>query len=498
MTLVLFLFDPLCFVVSSTVMPEPAESIRHHRGQELSTRRAALIIATLTSFTTPFVGSSINIALPAIQKAFHMNAVLLSWVPTTYLLAAAIFLVPFGRLADIHGRKRVFSCGVMAFTLSSFLCGTSISAFMLIVFRIFQGIGSSMIFATGIAILISVFPPEKRGRVLGINVAAVYTGLTLGPLLGGLLTQYLTWRSVFLINVPFGIIIILLVHWKLKPEWAEAKGERFDLPGAFLYGLALVAIMYGISRLPAGEGLWMIALGLVGMGVFVRWEKRVAQPVFNLTLFTSNRVFAFSCLAALIHYSATFAVMFLLSLYLQYIKGFSPQQAGFILIAQPVMMAIFSPLAGRLSDTIEPRIIASLGMAITALGLVPLMSLDRDSSTVFIMANLFVLGFGYALFSSPNTNAIMGSVDRSSYGLASGSVATMRLLGMMISMAIATVLLILFMGRVQIMPEHYPLLIKSMRVNFMIFSALCFLGVFSSLARGRLRSGSGRRARQSP
>jgi MFS family permease len=179
--------------------------------------------------------------------------------------------------------------------------------------------------------------------------------------------------------------------------------------------------------------------------------------------------------------------MFLLSLYLQYIKEISPQQAGFILVAQPVLMAIFSPFAGRLSDTIEPRIIASLGMAITALGLTLLICLKADSSVVFIMASLSVLGFGYALFSSPNTNAIMGSVDRMSYGLASGSVATMRLLGMMISMAIATVILILFMGRVQIMPDHYPLFIKSVRMNFMIFAVLCFFGIFSSLARGRLR-----------
>ena len=237
----------------------------------------------------------------------------------------------------------------------------------------------------------------------------------------------------------------------------------------------------------------MIAIGFLGMGVFVKWEKRVAHPVFNLTLFARNRVFAFSCLAALIHYSATFAVMFLLSLYLQYIKGVSPQQAGLILIAQPVMMAIFSPFAGKLSDRIEPRIIASLGMAFTTLGLAPLTSLNSDSSLVFIMVSLLVLGFGYALFSSPNTNAIMGSVERSSYGLAAGSVATMRLLGMMISMAIATVVLILFMGRVQIMPDHYPLFIKSVRVNFVIFSALCFLGVFSSLARGRLRGSPGRR-----
>jgi EmrB/QacA subfamily drug resistance transporter len=416
-----------------------------------------------------------------------MNAVLLSWVPTSYLLAAAIFLVPFGRLSDIYGRKRIFTWGIVTFTLASLLSGVSISALMLIVFRILQGLGSAMIFATGIAILTSVFPPQERGRALGINVAAVYIGLTLGPLLGGFLTQHLTWRSVFLVNVPFGVIIILLLRWKLKAEWAAAEGEPFDFRGAFIYGLALAAVMYGISRLPAVTSLGMVFFGFLAAYAFVRWEMRVKYPVFDLTLFTRNRTFALSCLAALIHYSATFAVTFLLSLYLQYLKGLSPQQAGLVLIAQPGIMAAFSPFAGRLSDKIEPRIVASLGMAFTTLGLVPFIFLDDQSSLTFTIGSLAVLGFGFALFSSPNTNAIMSSVDRRFYGLASGSVGTMRLLGMMISMGIATVIFTLLMGRVQIMPEQFPVFLRSVHTAFILFAVLCFLGIFFSLARGTLR-----------
>jgi EmrB/QacA subfamily drug resistance transporter len=435
----------------------------------------------------PFVGSSINIALPAIGTTFQMNAVLLSWVATSYLLSAAIFLVPFGRGADIYGRKKIFAYGILTFTIFSLLCGISISPFMLILFRIFQGTGSAMIFSTGIAILTSVFPPQERGKVLGINVAAVYAGLSFGPLLGGFLTQNLTWRSVFLINVPFGAIILWLVHWKLKPEWIEAKGERFDIEGAFIYALAVIAVMYGISRLPGGKSLWIILFGFLGIVAFVKWEKKVAYPVFNMKLFSQNRTFAFSCLAALIHYSATFAVTFLLSLYLQYVKDISPQQAGLILISQPCVMAIFSPLAGRLSDKIEPRTVASLGMALTTLGLIPFIFLRNDSTVGMIVGSLLVVGFGYALFSSPNTNAIMGSVDKKFYGLASGSVGTMRLLGMTISMGIATMIFNLFIGRVRITPEYYPAFIKSVQVTFIIFSILCFLGIFSSAARGPLR-----------
>jgi EmrB/QacA subfamily drug resistance transporter len=468
-------------------MAEFAEPMKHSSENKLTTKKVALVVVTLTSLLTPFVSSSINIALPVIGEAFQINAVLLSWVAISYLLAAAVFLVPFGRLADIQGRKKIFSYGVVTFTISSLLCGISTSASMLIFFRLFQGMGSAMIFATGIAILTSVYPAEERGRILGINVAAVYTGLSLGPLLGGFLTQYLTWRSVFLINVPIGVITILLVYLKLKGDWAPAKGERFDIGGACIYGLALVIIMYGISHLPDSKSLWIIILGFIGIGAFFKWEGKVEYPVLNINLFTKNRIFAFSCLAALIHYSATFAVAFLLSLYLQYIKGLSPQWAGFILIAQPIMMVVLSPFAGRLSDKIEPRIVSSLGMTVTTLGLIPFIFLTKSSTVYFIAASLLVLGFGFALFISPNTNAIMGSVNHRFYGLASGSVGTMRLLGMMVSMGITTVMFTLFMGRVQVVPKYYPDFIRGVQVSFIIFAALCFFGIFSSMARGRLR-----------
>lgn len=455
--------------------------------KNIVSKRSALIVAALSSFMTPFMGSSINIALPSIEKEFEIDAVLLSWVATSYLLAAAISLVPFGRLADIYGRKKTFAYGIIAFTVTSFLCAASISAHMLILFRVFQGIGSAMIFATGIAILTSVFPPRERGKALGINVAAVYLGLSFGPFLGGSLTQYFTWRSVFLINVPFGIVIIALVWWKLKGEWAEAKGEKFDVFGALIYSLAIIGIMYGISLLPALKSIIFILGGFVGVLTFIKWELMAEYPVFHLGLFKANRTFAFSNLAALINYSATFAVTFLLSLYLQRVKGLSPQTTGLILVAQPIVMAVFSPLAGRLSDKIEPRIVASLGMALTSAGLLPFSFLKENSSLVFIVTNLIVLGFGFALFSSPNTNAIMSCVNKRFYGLASGSVGTMRLMGMMISMGIATLVFALYIGRVQITTEYYPTFVESVRVAFGIFFVLCICGVLASLARGNVR-----------
>jgi len=392
-----------------------------------------------------------------------------------------------GRLADMRGRKRVFMAGMAIYTAASLLSPFAGSATALIACRVAQGIGSAMTFGTGLPILISVFPPERRGRVLGINVAAVYLGLSMGPFLGGLITQHLGWRFIFLATVPMGIAILVLVPVYLEGEWAEAKGERFDLAGSLVYGAGLVALMYGFSRLPSTPGIVLSLAGAAALFAFYRIEVTVASPVMNMALFRDNVVFAMSNFAALINYSATFASGFLLSLYLQYIKAMSPESAGIILVAQPAVMALLSPLAGSLSDRIEPRVVASIGMALTTLGLSSFIFLDAGTPLGLIVAGLVVLGFGFALFSSPNTNAVMSSVESRHYGVASGTLGTMRLTGQMFSMGIAMLIFALIMGRVPITPQHYGQFLASARVAFSIFTALCFAGIFMSLARGKVR-----------
>ncbi len=450
-------------------------------------RRPALICATLSSFLIPYMLSSINIALPVIGKEFAMDAVLLNWAATSYLLSTAMFLVPLGKIADIYGRKRVFGYGVSIYTLSSFLLTFSNSAAMLILLRVVQGIGAAMIFSTGVAILTSVFPIGERGKALGVNVTAVYLGYSLGPFFGGYLTSYIGWRSIFLTCVPIGLVILGFVFWGLKGEWSEAKGEGYDILGAITYGLTLVAVMVGFSRLPKIPGIVLVALGIAGVVGFVAWETRTKHPVMSIGLFKDNRVFTFSNLAALISYSATFAVTFLLSLYLQYIQGLSPKGAGLVLVSQPLTQAIFSPFAGRLSDRVEPRIVASIGMGFTTLGLFLFIFLDDRSSLWFILAALFLLGLGFALFSSPNINAVMSSVEKKFYGVASAVLGTMRLVGQTLSMGITMVIFAVYIGRVEMKPEYYPFFLVSMKVAFSIFTALCFGGVFASLTRGKLR-----------
>ncbi|MFY9799758.1 MAG: MFS transporter [Methanoregula sp.] len=448
-------------------------------------KRIVLLIAILAGFITPFDGSAVNIALPVMGAEFHMDAISLSWIATAYLLAAALFLVPFGKIADIYGRKRIFLYGIAIFSLASLVMTVVPTTNMLIAVRIIQGFGGAMIFGTSIAILTSVFPPGERGKALGIYITAVYTGLTVGPFLGGVLTQYLGWRSIFFVNVPIGIAACLLIYWKLEGEWAECASERFDYIGSLLYACALVAVMYGFSIVPDTLGIMLIAAGCAMGIVFAAYEMRIPMPVLDIRLLTKNRVFAFSNLAALINYSATFAVTFLLSLDLQFTKGFSPEQAGLVLILQPAAMAVVSPVAGRLSDRIDPQIVASAGMALTALGLFLLVFLVDSTPLWYILVCLVVLGTGLGLFSSPNTNAIMSSVEKRYYGVASGMNGTMRLVGQMLSMGIAMMLFATLIGRVEITPEYYPQFILSLHYAFVLFMVLCILGIAASLKRGK-------------
>lgn len=446
-------------------------------------RSTALFIAILSGFLTPFDLSAVNIALPTLAQEFSMDAVLMGWVSTAYLLASAVFLVPFGRIADIYGRKRVFTTGLSIFTLASFLMILAPSALVVILLRVLQGFGSAMIFGTAVAILTSVTPPENRGKVLGIYTTAVYLGLSMGPFFGGILTGLFGWRSIFAANVPIGLVTVVLILLFLKGEWADCRGERFDLMGAIQYGLTLTCVMYGFSLLPKREGFILVIAGALMLVVFVARELHISDPLWNIRMFLKNRVFLFSSMAALINYGATFAVTFFLSLYLQYIKGFSPEQAGMILVVQPVVMALISPAAGRLSDRIEPGKIASFGMGMTALSLVLLALTGSDTSLGILIVILIILGIGLGLFSSPNTNAIMGSVERSCYGVASGTLGTMRLAGQMLSMGVAMMVLAIFVGNVQIVPGLFPVFLEGMKVSMVISAALCIAGIFFSLVR---------------
>ncbi|MCL4814055.1 MAG: MFS transporter [Vicinamibacteraceae bacterium] len=450
--------------------------------------RAALVVASLTAFLTPFMGAAANVALPSIARDLGLNALELSWVASIFLLAAAVCLVPFGRWADIVGRKRVMTWGILTYGTGSLLSGLAPSFVMLLAARALQGVGGAMMFGTSVAVLTSVFAPARRGAALGINVAAVYLGLSLGPVLGGLLTEQFGWRSIFHVNAVLAAAAATAVVSGLKGDWAQARREPFDVAGSMVYALGLGALMFGFSRAPSPSAAFWILAGVAALVAFIAFERSVRYPVLDVALFTGNRVFAWSNLAALINYAATFAVGFLMSLFLQDVLGLAPRQAGFVLLAQPVVMVLVSPLAGRWSDRVEPRLVASAGMGLTTVGLVMLVGVGASTPIPYILGALTVLGAGFGLFSSPNTNAVMGAVAPASYGVAASALGTMRLGGQMLSMGLAMMVLSVFVGAGVSPSDAGPGLVTATRVAFAAFAGLCAIGVGASMARGTRES----------
>ena len=447
--------------------------------------KAVFIVAAISSFAATFMGSAVNVASPRIGEDFSLSAVAMGWIVTAYLLSAAVSLLPAGRIADIIGKKEVFVLGMGIFAFSSLVSALSTSYAVLLASRVVAGVGSAMGFATGTAILVSTVALKDRGRILGWNVASVYLGLSLGPPLGGIITHVLGWQWIFIASAVAGLLTVALAMWALKKDSVPARGESFDVTGSFLCGLALICILFGLTRLTMPLGIALLVGGGVCAILFARWEYRSKSPLIDIRAFSRNPAFVFSNLAALINYSATAAVVFLLSLYLQYQKGFTVQDAGLILVVQPIVMVLVSPLSGRLSDRIEPGTLASVGMALTVAVLVGFSFLHADTNLWLIVGGLALLGFSFGLFSSPNMNAVMSSVERRHYGVASSTLAAMRVVGQTLSMGIATLIMTLFLGAARIQITNLPDFMASMRVAFAVFAALCVIGVIASLARGR-------------
>lgn len=442
-----------------------------------------LITLCTAAFLVPFMGSALNLAMPQISKSLSMEAVTLTWVSTIYLISTAIFQVPFARLADLVGRKRVFSWGVVLFSLSAFLSGFASTGTMLLVMRFMTGLGSAMMFGTNMAILTSVFPPERRGWALGVNAGTVYAALALGPIVGGFLTQYMGWRAIFFISALIAIGVLIFTRLFMRGEWIEARGEKFDYVGSILYGLAIFGVIFGFTNLPSTLGLVSILAGSLFFGLFAWYELRHDQPIFNLRLFSNNRVFTFSSLSALINYAATSGIGFMLSLYLQYVRDFDASIAGLIFIPQAVVQSIFSVWSGKLSNRYQPANIATTGMLILVVGLIGLTMLTATTPIWMLISMMLFLGCGFGIFSAPNTNVIMSSVDSHHYSQASATAGTMRLTGQAFSMGMAGMAISFTMGNREIVPELFPNLMSAMRITFLIFIVFCLIGVFFSSVR---------------
>ena len=445
----------------------------------MSEARWIFFAALSTSFIGPFMGSAVNLAVPAIGAELGAPVESLGWIVTAYLLGSAVVLLPVGRMADIVGRKRVYTCGVALFLLGNLAATLVTSLELLIACRLFQGVATAMIFGTGMAMIVSVHAPSERGKVIGYSAAATYIGLSLGPMLGGFVTETVGWRGIFYLTGA-GLVFSLFAVSRVKTEWYGARGEAFDWRGALLYMGASGLVLYGCSAVTENAAAkFLLAAGAVLLVCFFRSQARCAAPLVDMKLLKENTVFAMSSLAAMINYSATFAIGFILSLYLQLIRGLDASAAGLLLLIQPALMAIFSPMAGALSDRLQPRVVASAGMALDAVGLLLFAFLRADTPLWLVGANVALIGLGFALFSSPNNNAIMGAVEPKYYGIAASILSAMRLIGQAMSMAVVTAVL-----------AHYGAaaheeMLAGFNAAFGIFAALCGGGILASLARGK-------------
>lgn len=450
-------------------------------------KNTLLFVSCVAGFLTPFLTSGVNIATLVIGLEFGVDAVRLSWITTATLLSMAIFLVPAGKAGDIWGHRNVLLCGILLVLASSAVVPVAPNFYLLILLRMFQGCGGALIASSSMALISSTFAKEERGRAVGIYTATIYLGLSAGPFLGGMLMTLFGWRSIFAFVCALSIISGSIALKVLPAPARKREYQPFDRKGSALYALSLILIMLGVEYLRAPAGVALLLLGAAVTVIFIRFESRVKFPVMEVRLFASSRVFSFSCLAALINYGSVFAVSYLLSQYLQNVKELSPRDAGMILVIQPILQCLFSPLAGKASDHVEPRILATVGIALSAAGLLMLSALGMDTPMSFIVAASVLLGIGFALFSSPNSNAIMSSVESRDYGVASGILGAMRLLGQMGSMVIVTVIFSLFVGRVDIASIPPELFVTNVGRCFSTLALLNMAGIGFSISRGRLR-----------
>lgn len=460
---------------------------------ERSKQMTVLLVAGLAGFLGTFMTSSVNLALPVIGEEWDVSVVTLSWISLSYVLPGAAFLMPAGRLADLYGRKRLFIMGMLGFAIITLAAAVAPNAPVLIVLRLLQGLATGALFACTTAMVTLAFPQERRGRALGLQVGGLYVGLTAGPVLGGAVIHNLGWRYIFLIVGVIGAANCLLAVTKLRGvEWREPVEGPFDVIGSLAWAGALTVLLLGFSLLPDTLGWVLLVLGVGGVAGFVRWETRIAHPVVNIDLFRRNRVFAFSNGASFVNYAATHAMTFLMSLYLQYNKGLGPQVAGLVLVAGTVVQAAFSPVSGRLADRIQARYIASAGMGACVVGLLALVFLSPTTPYWYIIGTLCLLGLGFAFFATPIIHAIMGSTERHHTGVASATIATMRVTGQSISMGLATLVLAVVVGRHPIGPADYGHVLTSVRITFAIFTVLCLVGVGASLVGPRKGDAQGR------
>ncbi|MDG2071943.1 MAG: MFS transporter [Pseudomonadales bacterium] len=422
-------------------------------------RWLALLSISLVSFLNSLLNSATNVAIPEIANDLGIVAAAVSWIPAAFLLSNTVMLQPAGRLADIYGRKRIYITGL------SLLTGATLGGYLinnigwLLLVRSLQGIGAAMAFATGMALVMSLFDKNNRGVALGISSAFMYLGLSCGPLIGGWWTQEFGWRSVFLFPVPLMVLALFLVALSIKAEWKSSEFQSFDWAGSLLFAAGISTLFLGVSDLPSPKALLLLIVALTLMILFVRQQSQAAQPMVNFKALGKNKIFSRSLLASTCIFSSNYPLVFLFSLFLQYIKGLSPFETGQVMMAQAIMMAIVAPLSGRLADQYNPGKIATVGCLIMTIAFMSLLGVDLQTPIWLITASLMLLGIGLGLFSTSNNSSALSSIDITRLSSGSALLSLSRVAGNLLGTAMVLVLMSINLGDNQITPIYYSNLV---------------------------------------
>lgn len=437
---------------------------------------AALVLIPLASFLGPFIATAIVVALPQIIAARGFTPAQAGWYTSAYFVAAAVCMMPVARAGDLYGRGPVLAIGAAIIAVTSLLGAWVVDPYAQIALRLVQGAGSAGVFGTGPALLAQLVPAERRGRAIGLNITVTYLGLTAGPALGGVLTQAFGWQAIFYLTGGVGLAVAATL-WRLLPRAAaSAPGGRFDVPGALLLSAALGLFWFASGRAQHADALLLLGAAALLLWLFVRQQRRTAQPLIDLALLAPGQGLRYSAAAALLHYSGVFGLSYVLSLVLQHGVGTGAARAGLLMAVQPVLQTLLAVPAGRLADRVPARRLTTAGLALTSTGL-GLVTLAGITGVLGCLpAGLACIGVGTALFVPPNQHAALAAVPPPAFGLAAGLLQTTRLVGQMASMALAVWLL-------GLLAPHSPAdYLRTLAVGGAVFMVLC-LGALAAASR---------------
>ena len=440
----------------------------------------AVLVAFLCNFFAIFLSNGVVVGVPSIAAEFGMSNFIQNWILTILFLVMAVFTVPAGQLSGKFGVKKTLLIGLIVYLIGSIGCCVSFSSLVFMSFRVVQGAGIAFITVAAMAMVVSATKPKNRGKALGTAVTGVYLATSFAPVICGFLNFNFGWRSMFYVVMPFLVLCIIILVLKIPTDWKTYENEPIDTVGSIIWAIGILLFVYGFTNLTNNLGLILTVVGLIIIAIFAAYELKSKYPVFNMHLF-KNRKFLSSNIAALCSYLAIMVVTTILNYHFQYVRGWNSQMAGLVLIITPIIMALMAPNAGKLSDKYHPQKLAAIGMAVAAVALGILFTLDATTPLYLVVIAMVLQGIGMGLFSSPNMNAIMSSVPPKFAPTASASQSTMRTIGQTLSLGMLTLVFAWFMGDAPMLVEYAPKIVQSSQLICGICCILCILAIFASL-----------------